>query len=218
MARCRAIQVSRGATEDLIKLSPEGIIVYAARVSNPNNRDTVGQSDDRLLRYCIRNEHWSIFETVSWTVEIETSRAIAQQLIRHRSFTFQEFSQRYAEATDFVVYSPRRQDPVNRQNSVDDLAPEVIEWFEQAQRDLFKNAHDVYQQALGKGIAKECARFVLPLSTKTTLFMTGNVRSWIHYIKLRTGNGTQLEHAEIAHDIKSLFVAQFPVIARAVDF
>lgn len=194
----------------------EDLIAYAARVSNPANQ-SAGEDSARLLRYCIRHGHWSVFETASMTVEIETTRAIAAQILRHRSFTFQEFSQRYAVAdTDPDPQQARSQDPVNRQASNDDLPDEVKTWWKDAQSRAFAVATETYVAALEKGIARECARFVLPLATSTKLYMTGNVRDWIHYLNLRIGNGTQKEHADVARQIRGVFVGTFPAIAKAL--
>lgn len=200
----------------LISVTPdaEKTMLYTARVSNPANQNS---ENTKLLDYCIKHGHWSVFEMAHMTVEIETSRAIAAQILRHRSFSFQEFSQRYAavEADAVEIYPARRQDTKNRQNSIDDLPQSVKDWFETVQTQQWEAARGLYQQALDAGIAKEQARFLLPLSTKTKLYMIGNVRSWLHYLDLRCANGTQLEHKQIADAIKAIFVEQFPHIARA---
>ena len=198
----------------LVSVTPdaEKVVMYCARVSNPKNQNS---DSTKLLDYCIKHGHWSIFEMAHMTVEITTSRAIAAQILRHRSFSFQEFSQRYAEVTDFELYEPRRQDQKNRQNSIDDLSPEDMDWFMNAMIGVHTTAKALYEEAIRRGIAKECARFLLPLSTQTKLYMTGNIRSWIHYLDLRCGNGTQLEHKEIADEIKALFIEQFPNTAKA---
>lgn len=198
----------------LISITPncEKTIMYCARVSNPKNQDS---DNTKLLDYCLKHGHYSIFEMGNMVLEIKTSRAIAAQILRHRSFTFQEFSQRYAEAQDFELYQARRQDTKNRQNSIDDLTPEEQDWFLNAQEQVILLANDLYRQALEKGIAKECARFLLPLNTSTKLYMNGSIRSWIHYIDLRTANGTQLEHAEIAEACKKIFIEQMPNIAKS---
>lgn len=198
-------------------LTAEELIGYIARVSNPSNQlnmDTV----PKLIKYCIKNKHWSPFEHAHMTLEIETSRGIAAQILRHRSFTFQEFSQRYSEVTEFETYEARRQDTKNRQNSINDMSPEDNQWFYDTQQIVNESSYTYYQQALQKGIAKEQARFLLPLSTQTTLYMTGSVRSWIHYIELRTDPSTQLEHREIAEACKGIFVGQFPNIAAALEW
>lgn len=198
----------------LISVSPEceKNIMYCARVSNPANQNS---ENTKLLDYCIKHGHWSVFEMGNMVVEITTSRAIAAQILRHRSFSFQEFSQRYAQATDFELYEARSQDTKNRQNSVDDMTPEVKEWFKSVQEGINTNAMNYYQQALDKGIAKEQARFLLPLSTQTKLYMNGSIRSWLHYLDLRCGNGTQKEHKDIADAIKTIFCKEFPAIAKA---
>jgi len=190
-------------------------MMYCARVSNPSNQNS---TSTKLLDYCIKNSHWSIFEMANFCVEIETSRAIAQQILRHRSFSFQEFSQRYAACSDTQFYNARRQDNKNRQNSIDDMSKEDKDWFLNAQIETWTKSNDLYKQALDRGIAKEQARFLLPLSTTTKLYMNGTVRSWLHYLDLRCGNGTQLEHKEIAECIKSIFIEQFPNIAKAKEW
>jgi thymidylate synthase (FAD) len=201
--------------EDSIKdFSSEELMAYVARVSNPSNQMN-NETSSKLLGYCAKNQHWSVFEHVMFTVEIKTSRAIAAQILRHRSAVFQEFSQRYAEAMDNEFYPARRQDLKNRQNSIDDMVDEDKVWFEEAQRSNWENSIGLYKEALKKGIAKEQARFLLPLSTQTTIYMTNNVRNWIHYIDLRTKNGTQLEHKEIAEEIKNIFKKEFPAISEA---
>lgn len=198
----------------LISVTPdaEKIMMYCARVSNPANQSS---TNTKLLDYCIKNNHWSVFEMGNMIVEIETSRAIAAQILRHRSFSFQEFSQRYAEANGTEVYPARRQDNKNRQNSIDDMDSFTKAWFQTTQEQLNARAMNAYQEALNMGIAKEQARFLLPLSTTTKLYMNGTVRSWLHYLDLRCANGTQYEHKEIADAIKKVFVEQFPNIARA---
>lgn len=196
--------------------SAEELIAYVARVSNPNNQKNT-DSAGKLMRYLIKNKHWSPFELVHMTVEIKTSRAIAQQILRHRSFSFQEFSQRYSTATEFVDYPARRQDVKNRQNSIDDMENDTKSWFAHAQAEVQGLSHNYYMEALERGIAKEQARFLLPLSTATTLYMTGSVRSWIHYIQLRTDRSTQLEHREIASEIFDIFINNFPNIVVALD-
>jgi thymidylate synthase (FAD) len=170
----------------------------------------------KLISYLIENRHWSPFEMVHMTVEIKTSRAIAQQILRHRSFSFQEFSQRYAVATENEIYPARRQDVKNRQNSIDDMDDATKFWFDAAQGAVDKVSSEYYKEALAKGIAKEQARFLLPLSTATTLYMSGTIRSWIHYIQLRADVATQLEHREIAEGIKAIFVEQFPCTSEAL--
>lgn len=200
----------------LISVTPnaEKTMLYCARVSNPANQNS---ENTKLLDYCIKHGHWSVFEMAHMTVEIETSRAIAAQILRHRSFSFQEFSQRYAEVPEdgFEFYEARRQDVKNRQNSVDDMSDEVKLWFREQQERVVEVSREAYRKALSFGIAKEQARFLLPLNTKTKLYMTGSVRSWLHYLELRTGNGTQKEHKDIADAISRIFCEQFPNIAKA---
>lgn len=192
----------------------EDVIVYAARVSNPENQMKF-DSGAKLLAYCLRERHFSVFETASMTVEIKTSRAIAEQILRHRSFQAQVFSQRYAEATTGTISEARRQDERNRQNSVDDLPEETKDFFTDAQETVWKQCHTLYKAALEKGIAKECARFLLPLGTETRLYLTGNFRSFYHYVELRRGHGTQLEHQLIAEAIRDIVVSNFPKLAAA---
>ncbi len=194
-------------------LSPEGLIAYCARVSSPHQETP---DYEKLLAYCITHKHWSVFEMVDMTVEIVTSRAISPQILRHKSFQFQEFSQRYAKAQEIERYQPRRQDSKNRQNSLDDLDETTIQWFDEAQDRIARMALEEYNLALEKGIAKECARVLLPLGTQTKLYMKGSVRSWIHYLEVRTDKSTQQEHREIASEIKNIFKAQFPVTAAAL--
>lgn len=198
----------------LISITPdaEKNIMMMARVSNPTNQHS---ENTGLLNYCIKHGHWSIFEMAHMTVEIETSRAISAQILRHKSFSFQEFSQRYAEAQEFIKYPARSQDNKNRQNSIDDMSEEDKRWFEKAQESVIDTAEHYYKEALKRGVAKEQARMLLPLSTKTKLYMSGNIRSWLHYLDLRCEQGTQLEHREIAKSIRELFKEQLPIIAQA---
>ena len=205
----------------LISVTPdaEKHIAYVARVSNPKNQEN--EKFSGLLKYCIKHGHWSIFEQSFMTLEIETTRGIAAQILRHRSFTYQEFSQRYADSNllgEIELPELRRQDTKNRQNSIDDLDDEVVEKLNKQMNTLFSSALSLYNQMLEKGIAKECARFVLPLATPTRIYMTGSARSWIHYINLRSGHGTQKEHMDIANEAKSIFVEQFPSIAEAMEW
>lgn len=196
----------------------EEMIVKMARVSAPSNQDNMDTAS-RLLRYLIRNKHWSPFEMANMCVEIETTRAISPQILRHRSFSFQEFSQRYADTSELgsaVIPHLRRQDLKNRQNSIDDLSSEEIGNYYRRISELYENAEHLYREMVSSGIAKECARSVLPLSTQTRLFMNGTLRSWIHYLDLRCSNGTQLEHQQIARAIKQIFCGQFPIIGEAV--
>lgn len=200
----------------LIWVTPEAekVIMYCARVSSNNQEST----DPRLLSYCIKQGHWSVFEQASMCVEIQTSRAISAQILRHKSFQFQEFSQRYQEVTQFETYKARRQDKKNRQNSIDDLDQATLDWFEDAQSMVQMLSEDLYRQALDKGIAKEQARFLLPMAASTKLYMTGSIRSWIHYLQLRTANGTQQEHIDIAKEIQSIFIKELPIISQALGW
>ena len=205
----------------LVSITPdaEKTMAHIARVSNPNNQDNPNYAG--LLRYCIKHNHWSVFEQSSMTLEIETTRAIAAQILRHRSFTFQEFSQRYAQSNELgKIELPdlRRQDTKNRQNSIDDVDPFVKQKLEAQMITLFSSAQSLYNQMIEEGIAKECARMVLPLCTPTRIYMTGSARSWIHYINLRSANGTQKEHMDIANACKSIFIDTFPTIAEALEW
>ena len=194
----------------------EKLIGYMARVSNPDGQDNPDVA--RLLRYMIDHKHWSPFEMANMCVEIKTTRDISQQIIRHRSFSFQEFSTRFAKVGGYEIAQARRQDEKNRQSSHDDLPVLTQVWFEEAQKTLFAETYRVYEEALDLGIAKECARRILPLTTQTKLYMNGTLRSWIHYIDLRTTPGTQLEHREIALGCREIFVAQFPTIASSLGW
>ena len=206
----------------LISVTPdaEKNIAYCARVSNPNNQDSDNYA--KLLKYCIEHKHWSIFEMAFLTVEINTSRGIAAQILRHRSFTFQEFSQRYADATlladEIPMFELRRQDNKNRQNSIDDIDQEIVFKWNSKIREHFAKSKSIYDGMIKDGIAKECARFVLPLAIPTRLYMSGSIRSWIHYIGLRSSHGTQKEHMNIASECKSLFTQQFPIIGEALGW
>jgi thymidylate synthase (FAD) len=213
-AQVKLISVTQGLLEHK---KPEEIIVYCARVSNPKNQDNMDTAP-KLLNFCIKHKHWSVFEMANMCVEIKTSRGIAPQILRHRSFNFQEFSQRYAKATEFVTYEPRRQDVKNRQNSIDDMSDEEKKWFEEAQKKVQQQGLSLYEEALEKGIAKECARFLLPLNTQTILYMNGSVRSWIHYLQVRCDESTQKEHREIAEQIKNIFCKQFPNTSAALGW
>lgn len=201
---------------DLISITPdaEKTVMYCARVSSPNQEN----DNPKLLSYCIKHGHWSVFEQATMTIEIQTSRAISAQILRHRSFSFQEFSQRYAAVSSFEKYEARRQDTKNRQNSIDDMSKADKEWFEYAQEEVQKSAMWHYEEALKRGIAKEQARFLLPMSSSTKLYMTGSLRSWIHYLELRCGNGTQLEHKVIADEIKQVFIRELPIISEALGW
>jgi len=204
----------------LISVTPdaEKLMSYCARVSNPNNQDSDNYA--KLLAYCIKNKHWSIFEMASMNLEINTTRGIAAQILRHRSFNFQEFSQRYADTTllaeDIPLFELRRQDTKNRQNSIDDIDNEIrVKWNSKI-REHFAKSKAIYDGMIADGIAKECARFVLPLATPTRLYVYGNIRSWITYISLREKHGTQKEHMTIAKDCKRVFSEQFPIITESL--
>ena len=198
----------------------ESQIAYCARVSNPNNQDR--EDITKLLKYCIDHQHWSIFEQAFLTVEINTTRGLAAQILRHRSFTFQEFSQRYADTNllgeEIPMFDLRSQDNKNRQNSVDNVSAGAKRVWQSKIEAHFKESLKLYNEMLADGIAKECARFVLPLATPTRLYMSGTVRSWIHYIDLRSGNGTQKEHREIAERCKEIFSYYFPITAKALNY
>ena len=209
-------------TVRLIQATPnaEENMAYVARVSNPNNQENPNYAG--LLKYCIKHNHWSVFEQAYMTLEIETNRGIAAQILRHRSFTYQEFSQRYADSSLLSETIPlpelRRQDTKNRQNSIDDVDPFVQQELEIVIKKHFDSAMDIYKHMLDLGIAKECARFVLPLATPTRIYMTGSCRSWIHYIQLRSANGTQKEHMDIALACRDIFCEQYPTVAEALEW
>ena len=195
-------------------------MAYVARVSNPKNQDN--EKFAGLLKYCIEHGHWSVFEQAFMTVEINTTRGLAAQILRHRSFTYQEFSQRYADTNLLSEKIPlpklRRQDTKNRQNSTDDVDPFTVQKYDILMEEHFKASMDLYNKMLEDGIAKECARFVLPLCTPTRIYMTGSCRSWIHYINLRSAHGTQKEHMDVAEGVRSIFCEQFPTVAKALDW
>jgi thymidylate synthase (FAD) len=201
-------------TAKLVWVTPnaEELIARLARVSNPKNENNPEYV--KLLGYLIKHKHWSPFEMASMCLEINTTRAIAPQILRHRSFSFQEFSQRYAEAIDADVPQLRRQDKKNRQNSIDDLPFDVKITFQDRMNDLFDESFDLYQDMLAAG--KECARSVLPLSTETRLYMSGTIRSWLHYIDLRGDDSTQLEHRQIARSAGRILADKLPNVARAM--
>ena len=209
-------------TVKLVSITPdaEKTMAYIARVSNPSNQN----NDDfaGLLRYCIKHQHWSIFEQAFMTLEINTTRGLAAQILRHRSFTYQEFSQRYADSSLLGDKIPlpqlRKQDEKNRQNSTDDLDPILVQELEVKMQKYFADGMKLYKEMLDAKVAKECARFVLPLATPTRLYMSGSVRSWIHYIELRSGHGTQKEHMDIANACKNIFTEQFPTVAEAMEW
>ena len=206
----------------LISVSPdaEKHMAYCARVSNPSNQENEKYAG--LLRYCIKHQHWSIFEQAFMTLEINTTRGLAAQILRHRSFTYQEFSQRYADSSLLGDKVPlpqlRKQDEKNRQNSTDDLDPILVQELEVKMQKYFADGMKLYKEMLDAKVAKECARFVLPLATPTRLYMSGSVRSWIHYIELRSGHGTQKEHMDIANACKQIFTEQFPTVAEAMEW
>tara|TARA_R100000152_G_scaffold20119_1_gene13106 strand:+ start:1837 stop:2478 length:642 start_codon:yes stop_codon:yes gene_type:complete len=211
-------------TVKLIQITPkpEEQIAYIARVSNPKNQDNPDYA--KLLAYCIKHQHWSIFEQAFMTLEIETTRGLAAQILRHRSFTFQEFSQRYADTSLMTkgslipIPELRRQDLKNRQNSTDDLDPEKVKMLEKEIAQHFHDAQDLYRYMIDMGVAKECARFVLPLAVPTKLYMSGSVRSWIHYIDLRSAHGTQKEHKVIAEECREIFKVQLPTVSEALGW
>ena len=198
----------------------EKMMAYIARVSNPSNQQNENYSG--LLKYCIKHNHWSVFEQSSMTLEIETTRGLAAQILRHRSFTFQEFSQRYADTklldTEIPVPDLRSQDLKNRQNSNDDIPQEKKEEYQALIARHFEDSMNLYNALLENGVAKECARFVLPLATPTRLYMTGSCRSWIHYINLRSAHGTQKEHMDVVAKARSIFVEQFPSVSEALEW
>ena len=209
-------------TVKLISITPdaEKTMAYVARVSNPNNQDNENYSG--LLKYCIKHNHWSVFEQSFMTLEIETTRGLAAQILRHRSFTYQEFSQRYADSSllsdKISLPQLRKQDLKNRQNSTDDLDPYIVQQLEVKMQAHFSAGMKLYKEMLEHGVAKECARFVLPLATPTRLYMTGSCRSWVHYINLRSAHGTQKEHMEIAEGCRKVFTEQFPAVSEALEW
>jgi len=206
----------------LVSVTPdaEKTMAYVARVSNPANQENENYAG--LLRYCIKHQHWSVFEQAFMTLEIETNRGIAAQILRHRSFTYQEFSQRYADSSLISEYIPvpdlRRQDTKNRQNSIDNIGDYEKLGLQGKIQEHFEESMRLYKELLSHGVAKECARFVLPLATPTRIYMSGSVRSWSHYISLRSANGTQKEHMDIANECKKVFIEQFPTVAEALEW
>ena len=209
-------------TVKLVSVTPdaEQTMAYVARVSNPNNQENPNYA--KLLGYCIKHNHWSVFEQSFMTLEIETTRGLAAQILRHRSFTYQEFSQRYADSSLISDYIPvpdlRRQDTKNRQNSIDDIGEYEKLQLQGKIQEHFAEGMRLYKELLSHGVAKECARFVLPLATPTRIYMSGSVRSWAHYISLRSANGTQKEHMDIANECKKVFTEQFPTVAEALEW
>ena len=209
-------------TVKFVSVTPdaEKTMAYIARVSNPKNQDN--EKFAGLLKYCIKHNHWSVFEQSSMTLEIETTRGLGAQILRHRSFTFQEFSQRYADtnllAEEIPMFDLRHQDTKNRQNSIDDVPKNKKQDLEEKIAEHFVASMDLYNELLASGIAKECARFVLPLATPTRIYMTGSVRSWIHYIDLRSAHGTQKEHMDVVAAIRGIFKEQFPICTNALNW
>ena len=218
----RSLKMTMDDQIKLVSVTPEAekLMAYVARVSNPKNQDN--DKFAGLLKYCIQHGHWSVFEQAFMTVEINTTRGLAAQILRHRSFTYQEFSQRYADSSmlgnEIPLPELRRQDDKNRQNSIDDVDPLVVQDFNAKMQKHFVDGMKLYKEMLDAGIAKECARFVLPLATPTRIYMTGSVRSWIHYINLRSAHGTQKEHMNVAEGIRSVFTEQFPTVSEALDW
>lgn len=202
----------------MIWITPEAdrVIAYCARVSNPANQDNTDIAG--LLAYCARHGHWSVFEMASMCIEITTMVGISRQIIRHRSFSFQEFSTRYAEVTSLETTSARRQDKKNRQNSLDNFDEETRCWYENEQHELHKMSMRLYNEALEKGVAKESARFFLPLTAQTRLYMSGTVRSWIHYLETRCDPSTQLEHRAIANKIRDIFCMYLPTVSESLGW
>ena len=209
-------------TVKFVSVTPdaEKTMAYIARVSNPKNQDN--EKFAGLLKYCIKHNHWSVFEQSSMTLEIETTRGLGAQILRHRSFTFQEFSQRYADtnllADEIPMFDLRSQDLKNRQNSIDDIPKNKKADLQEKIAEHFVASMDLYNELLANGIAKECARFVLPLAAPTRIYMTGSCRSWIHYINLRSAHGTQKEHMDIVAGCKKIFVEQFPSVSEALEW
>ena len=218
----RSLKMTTDSQIKLVSVTPdaEQHMAYVARVSNPNNQDN--DKFAGLLKYCIKHGHWSVFEQAFMTVEINTTRGLAAQILRHRSFTYQEFSQRYADSSMLANEIPlpelRRQDDKNRQNSIDDVDPFMVQDFNAKIQKHFVDGMNLYKELLEAGIAKECARFVLPLATPTRIYMTGSVRSWVHYIDLRSAHGTQKEHMNVAEGVRKIFTEQFPTVAEALDW
>ena len=218
----RSLMTTTATQTKLVSVTPdaEKTMAYVARVSNPKNQDN--EKFAGLLRYCIEHGHWSVFEQAHMTVEINTTRGLAAQILRHRSFTYQEFSQRYADSSllgkEIPIPQLRRQDTKNRQNSTDDVDPFVRQDFELKMQRHFVDGMKLYKEMLDAGIAKECARFVLPLATPTRLYMTGSVRSWVHYINLRSAHGTQKEHMDLVENVRKIFIEQFPTVSEALEW
>lgn len=220
MSDVKLISHTMGAGE-LEGKGPQEVISMVARVSNPSNQMNFNTASG-LLKYCIKHKHWSIFETASITMEINTTRGLGAQILRHRSFTFQEFSQRYATTNllqkNILPPELRRQDTKNRQNSTSDLPPGITKEYNKKIEKHFEDGMHLYNNLLDNGVAKECARFVLPLATPTRLYMTGSVRSWIHYIELRSDNGTQKEHRDIVLQCREVFKELLPDVSEALGW
>ena len=218
----RSLMTTTDTQIKLVSVTPdaEKTIAYVARVSNPANQEN--EKFAGLLRYCIQHGHWSVFEQAFMTVEINTTRGLAAQILRHRSFTYQEFSQRYADSSLLEETIPvpelRRQDEKNRQNSTDDLDEMLVMGYKTRMRGHFDDAMALYHEMLENAVAKECARFVLPLATPTRLYMTGSCRSWVHYITLRSAHGTQKEHMDLVESVRSIFKEQFPTVSEALGW
>ena len=211
----KLIAVTKGANKELDGINGEEVVSFVARVSNPSNQGNF-KTAPKLLSYLIKHKHWSPFEHSFMTLEIETSRGIAAQILRHRSFVFQEYSQRYSESDSYVEYDARRQDLKNRQNSIDNMDSFDKLWFKDAQSLIWSFSEGLYKEALQRGVAKEQARFLLPLNTKTRMYMTGSIRSWITYFLVRLDKSTQLEHRSIARQCLTIFEEQFPNITEAL--
>jgi thymidylate synthase (FAD) len=205
MNKCKLVWVTPDA---------EKIMGYCARVSNPANQDNPDVS--KLLSYCIKNKHWSVFEMANMCVEVNTSIPISAQILRHNSMKFQQFSARYSKVQGFEEVEVRRQDEKNRQNSIDDLSEETKIWFHITLNKIKEETNNFYNEALERGVAKECARFALPQCASTRMYINGSIRSWIHYLELRTGNGTQKEHQDIAKEIKNIFIELFPQVSKGL--
>lgn len=212
--KVKLISVSSPTVEGLE--TAEDLIVYCARVSNPSNQLNT-ETGNKLLKYCAKHGHWSVFEMANMTLEINTTRAIAAQILRHKSFSFQEFSQRYSDVSEvgLDIVHPRRQDTKNRQNSFDDLSGEDQDWFLNTMLGLNEVCKLAYKEAIDRGIAKESARFLLPMTTKTRMYMSGSVRNWIHYLQSRLDESTQKEHRDIAYGVLRVFKEKFPIVAEA---
>lgn len=211
----KLVSITQGAGE-LLNKSAQEIVAYTARVSNPNNQMNMDTAP-KLIKYLIKHKHWSPLEMVHIGMEFKTSRGISPQILRH-SFKFQEFSQRYSEVTDFIDIQPRRQDTKNRQNSIDDLSEEDKNWFAETLADTNASALYMYNAAIKRGIAKESARFLLPLSSASTLYVSGSLRTWVHYCEVRCDISTQKEHRDLAMAARKILAEQFPDVAEALGW